>query len=443
MMLISSLLAILQIFLIGYICYYEYKAKSPAVFMWLTLLLMFGLMHLLTVFTGQTDFPMWVLDTASLFVCLFCVLYIITRKVVRHKTGIPPFYYKEEQDSSRFVSYLLILFFAVVLYRAYAVYAHTGSFFSVSWGTMREMSAETTFGSVIISAYFAASGILLISLLGKKKMLSILVALLILFTATVSRNRVEMLPLFVSLLAFLLFKSRLFEKLSPKSIFIMGFIGLFVVYAVFGMRVFRHQGSMEALIASSLTFVEFNSIVLEQIMGGEGELGLRSVFYYFIYNNNNFVNFGQGHTYIRMLLVLIPTALSFGLKPPDFAISMGTAYNPHLPGFSTHPTLFGDCFANFGFFGFFLGIFWALLISTIDYIVNSRKNQELKMALFLITSANFIVMARGSVYNAFFLLTWGSIFLFLLYAISKCVIKRSSVNDNCLSKQKIKESIGL
>jgi hypothetical protein len=155
-------------------------------------------------------------------------------------------------------------------------------------------------------------------------------------------------------------------------------------------------------------------------MTSNGELSLKDVFYYFIYNNNQFPNFEQGHTYIRMLLVLFPTSLTLGIKPPDFAQSMGYAVDPGILKYSTHPTLFGDCFANLGFAGVFLGIFWAIFFSLTDYMVN-RQDQILKLSLFSLCSVVFIILARGSVYNSFSILVWGCILLAIIYKSSKYI----------------------
>ena len=68
--------------------------------------------------------------------------------------------------------------------------------------------------------------------------------------------------------------------------------------------------------------------------------------------NNNFPNFNQGHTYLRVLLFFIPESFSMGIKPPDFAVSMGSAYINNFSNtiYSMHPTFYGDLFANFSYF---------------------------------------------------------------------------------------------
>ena len=84
-----------------------------------------------------------------------------------------------------------------------------------------------------------------------------------------------------------------------------------------------------------------------------------------------------------MLLVFIPTRWSLGLKPDDFAIIMGSAIGMG-PGGSTHPTLFGDCFANLGMYGVLLGIFWGIYATSMDYITIKRKTKTGQVLLFVL-----------------------------------------------------------
>ena len=155
--------------------------------------------------------------------------------------------------------------------------------------------------------------------------------------------------------------------------------------------------------------VFFDSIFMN-MSEGKGDIGLRDVFYYFIYHDNQFENFGKGHTYIRMLLLFVPTQWSGGLKPPDFAITMGSAMGTGLDGFSTHPTLFGDCFANFGYWGVFMGIFWAILVFLADKFAN-RLEINLKIGAIILIANTAIIMGRGSVYNAYSTFVYGIIIM--------------------------------
>ena len=96
----------------------------------------------------------------------------------------------------------------------------------------------------------------------------------------------------------------------------------------------------------------------------------------------------------------LPGSFSSGLKPDDFAVTMASAYmgNPFNQTYSVHPTFFGDAYANFGFFGIFLGVVWAVVFNCLDrWIANidSRAKPYVVSAL----AYAFVLIGRGSVYN--------------------------------------------
>lgn len=107
-----------------------------------------------------------------------------------------------------------------------------------------------------------------------------------------------------------------------------------------------------------------------------------------------------------MLFVYIPTRWSLGLKPDDFAISMGHAYGMAAGG-STHPTLFGDCYANLDIFGIFLGAFWAIYVTIADRIIISRKHSLSAILIYVLNAVVYVIIGRGSVYNGFWFIAYG------------------------------------
>jgi len=422
---ITLILSFIQFLLISYICYYEYKLKSSSIFMWLTVFLMFGLTHLITTISENKPYPIWVLDIASIFVILFCLMYLFTRRLFLLKTNINIIKFDISAENkykklNYFDYILLLIFIIIVVYKNYLIYFNIG-FFDSSWSTNREIFTREPTSNVILWFYFISSGILLITLIKKRMNIFFIVLIIIIINTIISRNRIEIIPVFIALLSYLFF----WKKFTYKKLVLLTILSFLILYCVNGLIVFRHFGTIETFISSS-NFKTFNNLIFNQITISSGELGLKDVFYYFIYNNNEFPNFEKGHTYIRMLLVLIPTNFSFGIKPPDFAISMGYAVNPYLQGFSTHPTLFGDCYANFGLFGFLLGIFWAIFFSVIDYLIK-KNDPTIKLCLFSLCSTVFIFLGRGSVYNSFSILIWGYFIIIFIYKISYYITKNTKI----------------
>ena len=422
----SYLLAIIQFIIITIVCYYEYKRKSIAIFLWAMLLLLFGSMHLLTVFSEVHKYSMWVYDEASVFVILFSICYLFVRCLQKKKSIIIDFENKNINLLNRQHRYIKITFFIFLLcvgYKMYSLVTYAGSLLDSSWYSMRELASSKGYISedqiITCLYYYSASSFLLFMYCGKKKM-AILTALLVVLVALISRNRIEILPLLVSIIAYYVFKS---QGLTIRKLLLFLLLAIVIVILIYALQIFRYYGSVyEFIVNFDLSY--FFEQIITNMSEGEGDMSLRDHFYYFIYKNNDFENFNEGHTYLRMLLVFVPTSWSMGLKPPDFAISMGTAVMPAWQGYSVHPTLFGDCYANFGFWGFLLGAFWAIYVNIIDKLA-TKEDVNYKIGVIVLNANALIIMGRGSVYNSFVLALYGMILMWLIYKLNNLLVGKN------------------
>jgi hypothetical protein len=282
---------------------------------------------------------------------------------------------------------------------------------------MRDFTAALNYANsnqVYHIIYFSLSGMPLFLWIKKKYKQSIFCLVLVMIVTIITRNRILVLPILVFFLALYIMN---IKKLQVKHIIFAGVAGILVIYIVYALRVFRHYGTIGVFLRE-FNFTEFFDKINLYIATDNGELGLRNDFYFFVENDNKFKGFGEWATYIRMLLVYIPTRFSFGLKPADFAQTMGAATGMVVGG-STHPTLFGDCYANAGVFGIFLGIFWAIYCSIGDKIVMKCKNQALKALIYCLLAVTYVIIGRGSVYNSFFFVAYGLPVLWLIISILK------------------------
>lgn len=426
MLFTSIVLAFIQLFLIIITILFEYKRKSSAIYLWAMLLVLFGIMHFITVVSNSDKFPLWVYDSASLFVIFFCLIYLMTRMALpAYAIRFPKWRDMTEHSFSerekRFIVCTFVLLLVTVIYKIYSMVHGSGGLMNTSWSSGRSISAESNYfskGKVITCLYNYACSAILLSVFSKKKIMTVLSAFLVISLVIITRNRVEVLSVMVSAIAYYLYNG---TRLSSKKILTLAGIGALSLVGIYALHIFRYYGNFIQLI-NQFDLSDFTSNIFNNMSHDKGDIGLREVFYYFIYNHNQFENFGQGHTYIRMLLVFFPTAWSFGLKPPDFAISMGTAMNTGIEGFSTHPTLFGDCYANFGYSGVFMGVFWALFAQMFDYLVY-RNKPVVKISLIVLSGNAYIIMGRGSVYNAFIWMLWGTILMFVVYYLSNRSIR--------------------
>ena len=405
----AALLGIIQFIIIGYICVFEFEKRSASVFMWATLFIMFGVMHLLTSCIGDLEYSDGVLCEASIFVILFCSIYLLCRLSLSRTTIKAKYFFRtkimkkslnQEKDRMKWFFYLYVCIFVlkIVPFVRYA-----GNIFSTSWSVGRDYSATLGYANsaqLINIAFYSFAGVAAVLWLREDKKKFMISILLILSDVIITRN--EILPFFCCLIALYLWKT---NTIKFRTIIAAVLGAILVIYIVYGLRVFRHYGTIADFLTNA-TSAEFFAKINLYIRTGNGELGLLRDMYYFIDHGNAFEGFGRLHTYIRMIFVYIPTSFSFGIKPDDFAIAMGQATGMAAGG-STHPTLFGDCYANAGLFGIILGAFWAVYVTVVDRIIINRKITEIRILAFVLNAVVYIIIARGSVYNGFWFVAYG------------------------------------
>lgn len=415
----SYILALLQFFTIAYICVTEFNRKSSVVFLWATLLIMFGVMHTFSVFGGDDTYTNDVFNEAGFFVVLFCSIYFVTRILLLtiHNSSKYSSVFKIVSANERKQLFLIFLLAICVFIKLYNFASFSGGILNTSWSSGRDYSASLGYVNsyqFLNITYFILSGLPLYYVLIKAKKEALLCFAIMLLDVLITRNRIEVLPILVCIIAYYVLK---IKRLNFIHLLMGAFCAVVVIYVVYGLRVFRHYGSIDVFL-STFSVVEFVAKINTYIVTGNGELGLVNWFYYFIQHDNNFPAFETGASYIRMLLVYIPTQFSFGLKPDDFAIAMGQAIGM-APGGSTHPTLFGDCYANMGIFGILLGGFWAVYACVADRIVMFFSSDLYKILVYCLFSVTYVIIGRGSVYNSFFFVAYGLPALALVWYFHK------------------------
>lgn len=418
-------LSVIQFLCIVVIMVLEFNKKSPAVFLWATVFLMFGVMHMVSCIAGTNAYSGAVLNEASLFAIGFCAVYALTRILLLKGRVTTPHPYLEDgylTQLSRQVSRAESTFFFVVL--CVAVVADIadkviamGGLGNTSWGASREMQQSYLNISQITSVIFLLlSGLLLYALMRRHYTYAGMVALVILIKVVISRNRVEVIPLFACLLGYYLIKRR---RITIKMGIFCLICACLVIYVVYALRAYRWYGTIDNFL-HTVTFQNFNEQILEFFREDNGELGLRKWFYYYIDGDNQFKDFGQGHSYLRVLMTFIPTRFSLGLKPADFAQAMGSAIGM-IPGGSMHPTLFGDAYANFGIWGIFAGAFWAGYVTLADKIMEFLRNDICVFFAYTICAYAYVVEGRGAIYNGNVMMAYGLVVLMVLYVAKRRV----------------------
>lgn len=418
-------LSVIQFLCIVLIMVVEFNKKSPAVFLWATVFLMFGVMHMVSCIAGTNAYSNAVLNEASLFVIGFCVVYALVRFLLLRGRIFTPYPYMEDGYLTRLAGQVTraeSTFFFVVLCAAVAAdiadkVIALGGLGNISWGATREMQQSYLNLSQITSvAFLLLSGLLLYALMRRQYTYAALVAAVILLKVIISRNRVEIIPLFACLLGYYLIKRR---RITIKMMIFCSICACLVIYVVYALRAYRWYGTIDNFL-HTVTFQNFNEQILEFFREDNGELGLRKWFYYYIDGDNRFESFGQGDGYLRVLLTFIPTRFSLGLKPADFAQAMGSAIGM-IPGGSMHPTLFGDAYANFGIWGIFAGAFWAGYVTLTDKIMEFLRNDICVFFAYTICAYAYVVEGRGAIYNGNVMMAYGLVVLMVLYVAKRRV----------------------
>ncbi|MGD6849036.1 O-antigen polymerase [Rossellomorea aquimaris] len=421
----SSALGILQLVLIILIILYEYKKKSIMIFLWGTLFILFGVPHILEVLFRSSGYTIQTLNTASIFVIFFNILYIITRLILSKNKVIEIMNDEDKRENKKLIQLLLVTFIGSVLMLYISNYVFFGKIFGVSWGEYININRE--FGlinpfKISLYLFFATAGVGLIFYKYSKKMYILVLGIILIYSLTTG-NRITILPLLISIIYPFLYN----KKVKLTSVLHLVIFGMLTVYIVYFLRLIRIYGGFGKMLETK-SLVELNSQVMSMLLSGEGELSLKNAFYFFIENNNNFPNFLEGHTYLRILLMPFPTSYTFGLKPPDFTISMGSAYisNFNNNSYSMHPTLYGDIFGNFGIIGLVTSIIFAIILIFFNKRVTEIKysNRTFYFPIFVLSSTMLVIIGRGSVYNGVFYFVIGLLILKLLNLITKFKLKR-------------------
>lgn len=428
----NIVLAIVQLILCIFLAIYEYKNKSISVFFWAVIIVIFSIPHLLGIIFQNTEYSTEIMIKASIFVILFDLLYFFTRIIITKKnnsiTGLDEVDVKQELDKESnkriYRKIFIINIIVMLIFTTYLVFKFD-KISNLSWGEVYlESLNKEGIKDVILEniksinhlLFFSVSGLFVISYFNNYKKTMIIVIAGILYYCIITRNRITILPLMVGIILIYIIKNR---NIKLKQIISISLIGILCIYVVYGILIFRHAGDTQTFL-ENYTLKTFNQEVANSILNSDGELGLRNIFYYFIKIENNFPGLGEGATYRRLALIFIPTSLSFGLKPNDFAITMSSAYTGNLNNmtYSVHPTFFGDAFANFGWLGIFLGALWAILIYIIDKRIY-KQEYIYKILLNVIWGTAFVIIARGSIYNAFYIGVMATILLKFIIWISK------------------------
>jgi hypothetical protein len=422
-MFLNSFLLLILILSFILCIYIEVKYLSPTIIFWIALTGVFLLPHLIySLLLIKVDLKTVI--KASLFVSAFNFLYFFSKVLIissirknRYNWVFNDVTISKNDRINRFLIFCYLSGLAIwILGLLFAGFNP----FSAKWAdTLKVNSVFSQVGNLLI---FTASGLLLYNYIARKTWILLIVIFLNLGCIILLRARILLIALLIPFVIMILYRNNKFN-------FKLKFLWLILVFtfSIFFLQAFRWAGGIKDLSIKKIPALVSTS--LTNMTGSHGEFHLVTEFYFIIEGNNTNPVFGQGRTYWRLLLFWLPTPiipepLKF-IKPRDFAIDIYNFvyHTPLNKSGTTHPTFYGDLFANFGWIGILMAVFWAFISEFLDSIFS--KNQAKLIFLLGCISTFYVIIARGAIYNGsinliipFFLVS----LMFYKYKIGKTVI---------------------
>ena len=408
----------------------EFRRGSISIFLWGVLLLMFHIPHAVTSFNINIEYSIETYCKASLFVCAFILIYIfvicVLQRIYKRFDAASSLLYNKGKIMKcdyKIEKYYYISIIITTAVMAIYIISISGSLWNSSWGGILGADSSNIFLNILFNAipFFVdcAGGIFIYYCFRKEKLKHmIFLSVLIIFSVVIRREKQRFLVLAVPFIVIMYIKNRKITLKSLLKYLSIVIVGYFMVLVIAYMR----DGSLGDFI-SNFSFSNLWDYGLNNISSSGGELSLRNAFYKYIEKKNEFNGFNTGADYIRMLLFWLPTSLSMGVKPDVFAVTMGSAWLgvSYQTQYSMHPTLYGECFANLNVYGVLLAIFWACFAFFIDKMICKNKSYLIRCGLVTLVGVNYIMIARGSTYNAFFTVVVSWLILKLVFYFCKKV----------------------
>lgn len=398
---------------------YEWSKASLATLFWAVVFLLFSVPHIIHAYGD--DYSERTIFQVTLFAVIFMCCYLAVRFLYfssgRRGEGSIDSNLLIHEDR-RFVDFIFAVYFVCFLIIAFCFYRGGGSIMTamayVSYGTgMIEKIASITL--------VALSGIGCISFLRKEYLRFLICVAIYGFYFLTNQIRYNLIGFFAPFMIFFLFNTSRRKRTVGITLGV-----LFVVFVYFAQQL-RWAGGMSNALNSGFGVLMENTI--NYMKSGNGEFGLIKAFYYFVEHDNAFDGFGRGLGFIRLALIILPASL-VPFKPRDFAIDMYREwFRIDNPAGTMHPTIFGDAYANFGFWGCLTGAFYGLIMIFADEHMNSCSRESVKVLKISLISTMMIILARGAVYNSIFNCILGLALVFVLERVF--LLRNPYENDAC------------
>jgi hypothetical protein len=399
----------------------DYKKRNPFFIVWVSILVTFLIP---SIFDSAGDVVAindhadvislnWLqLIKAQTFAFGFCLVYIFFSSLIDKKINTHDKYNfkhikKDELLLTNRVFYIAMLAFGMAL-GALVINHGFESLLTSSYGYYRESASPVI---KMLSFYLiASSGGCVLMLIKHSKIKFFLLVICITFFYLVVNTRQLILPFIAPFFYYFSFKK---ISLARFSLILLS-VPVGLIFFLF-LQLLRYQGGLLSSLESVGT-PEFNSLLLASLYDLKGESLIRYAYYYFIEHGHSTPGFMEALTYIRLLLLPLPSTYFGWIKPRDFDEVLYSTYyiHDHISEAGTlHTTLMGSSYMNFGWLGIFSSIFFAILSFT--YKKLCAQSPPLRKSLLYGTCfLSFLMISRGSIYNSMAMLIISTIIIFLL-----------------------------
>lgn len=412
MVVLSGMVAVILIVINGI---YDFCKRSTATFLWVSLFVFFGYSHLVTCISGE--YSANILNEASLMVCIFCVLYLVVRIVLGKASNFRKLFIsnsKVQKDNcttminKNMCKILLFILIMTTLLYFIDVMKYAGTISNISKNIIYDNRYASYYILFIDYMWSAGTAVLFLYLLQRNYVISAISGLCIIAMSCLTFTRTHLIILFVCIICYYIYN----ENINIRTMFLLLCFGIIAIIAMYLLRGFRYYYSFADI--GNVSFFEIISKSIGLLEKKSGDIYLSDYFYQIILSNGRIRGTGHGEGYIRLLLMPFPSKICMGIKPDDLCLTLGKYFgDQNSKMLSITPTLFGDCYANFGFCGTGMGIVWAFIAEILDRIAFDKNFTQSRLRLILICSA-YINIGRGDVYNAMAGIWYGIIIYYLL-----------------------------
>lgn len=421
----NLLLAILNLLVLLIGVYWSFRKKSFSFLFYLALLVIYGIPGLLDAFlyNKYRDYIGAFLFSISFTLCII-LGHIIAGRLLQNKMKFlnkfnnpdKPFLGNKEATLLSFALLLGGTFFLFL-----DVYIGTGLLpyeaFSAHWQVVA-FNNRTFLHSIGVILFTVGSSSFIMAIIFKRWFIALLSFFICVYITMGLGIRFFAAPMFAPVLLYYL----ALGEIKPKKLLVGLLLAVMFTFGVFMVQTMRWENNrtVNALLDPVMYAKTYNRIVAMD----SGEFSLRYAYYYLINEVPTTHPPGDGSTYLRLLLMPIPSSVIPDIKPLDFSQTMYDYYRDwdRGRGGTAHPLVYGDAWANFLWPGVLVGLFWGMLFGLLDKVLNGVQAAIRYMFMAPITTFMFF-LARGAIYSSVTFIYYGfiliTITLFFHYLIKR------------------------